>query len=220
MRMRRVAIASAAAVAIAAGIFALRLEQRPAASAALPADALTAAASPRTTDFPDGHAPDQAAPDPADPAAPDQAAPDRAARDRAARDPAASAEVRAFEAPSSAPADENRLARIERTIAESMYERSGADLVDELAARGLAASDAQVTVSTAFAGFASCTLDALRRQADEEGVSFTSVLDAVEATLSQSDGPLVTALVDGERAQAKALPCLLDVRQEAGIDLR
>ena len=39
----------------------------------------------------------------------------------------------------------------------------------------------------------------------------------MEATVYDADGPLIGALLDEGRLNARAVPCMLDVRQQAGI---
>jgi hypothetical protein len=108
-----------------------------------------------------------------------------------------------------------RVADVERQMADKMYARAGVALVDDFVAKGLAAADAERIVRKALRDFSSCALESYRSVAGES--SFPAVLDAVEATLSDSDGPVIAAVVDVDAVRALSLPCVANVSQQAGI---
>lgn len=116
-------------------------------------------------------------------------------------------------------AERKRLADVQRQMAEKMYAGAGNQLVGALSAKGLARADGEIIVRRALDGYSSCMLDAFRSVAQERSQSFVVILDAVEATLSDSDGPVIDAVVDVRAASEKALPCMLNVSQQAGIPL-
>jgi hypothetical protein len=114
-------------------------------------------------------------------------------------------------------AQRERLSGIQRQVAEEMYARSGNDLVDDLSAQGLARADGEIIVRRAMDGYSSCMLDAFRSIAQERSRSFVVVLDAIEASLSDSDGPEVDTIIDVNTAIERALPCMQNVGQQAGL---
>lgn len=126
------------------------------------------------------------------------------------REAAAAADTDALAAP-------DPVAALREALAGRLYSASGAKLVEDLVAGGLAPSDAEAIVRKALDDYASCYIDALEEQAVEEGVSVDDVLYALQATLAEADGPLIAALIDPQAVQARAMPCALAASQEAGL---
>lgn len=97
------------------------------------------------------------------------------------------------------------------------YEQQGARFVDYLVSRGLSAADAENVIRTALRDGATCSLDAMRAQAEAESVSFDTVLYALDSMLNNGDGPFLRALIDLEAVGRREAPCVWDVLQQAGI---
>jgi hypothetical protein len=104
-----------------------------------------------------------------------------------------------------------------RAVDES-YARVGDVLVEHLVARGLAHADAEPVIRRFLEDNQRCLFDALRIEADARSVAYDSVLDAMEAELYDTDGPLLGALLDMSAVQARAMPCGLAAAQQAGIE--
>jgi hypothetical protein len=101
---------------------------------------------------------------------------------------------------------------------EETYARIGDVLVDHLAARGLSRPDAEPVVRRFIDDNLRCLFDALRAEADAQAVSYDSVLDAVEADLYDTDGPLLGAVIDVRAVQSRGSACSLTAAQQAGIE--
>ena len=102
--------------------------------------------------------------------------------------------------------------------AEQAHARIGEVLVDYLATRGLARADSEPVVRRFFDDNVSCFFDALRLEADAQSADYDSVLDAVEAELYKTDGPLLGAVIDLRAVQNRLEPCALTAAQRAGIE--
>lgn len=108
-------------------------------------------------------------------------------------------------------------AELRRQMVEQSYARLGSVLVDELVARGLARVDGERVVRRLFDDNAHCLFDALRLEADAQSVAYDTVLDAIQADLHETDGPLLGAVIDMAAVQSRATPCGLTAAQQAGI---
>ena len=63
-----------------------------------------------------------------------------------------------------------------------------------------------------------CLFDALRVEADGQSVAYDFVLDAIEADLYDTDGPLLGAVIDMRPVENRVMPCALTTAQQAGIE--
>jgi len=140
-------------------------------------------------------------------------APPSAAETGAASSVDAPAEVPAATAAANDPATD----ALARDLADTGYHQVGPRFIDHLVLQGLSREDAEIIVADLTRDLAACWLDALREQALAQGVAVDDVLYAVEATLHDADGPLVSALVDVEAVARREVPCSLNVLQQAGI---
>ena len=126
--------------------------------------------------------------------------------------------MRALVAPAAQPAvpvtGENEL--FDR-IDEESYAKGGGVFVDHLVERGLARSDAERIVREAIRESTVCLRDALRLEAQAQGVDYDAVLYALESTLADGDGPFLWTVIDLAAVQSRAAPCVLTVTQRAGI---
>jgi hypothetical protein len=109
-------------------------------------------------------------------------------------------------------------AEIVATAAEESYARLGGFFVDHLVARGLARPDGERVVRRFVDDSVDCLFDALRLEADAQAVDYESVLDAMEANLHATDGPLLAGLLDMAAVAQRVTPCSLAVAQQAGLD--
>jgi hypothetical protein len=109
-------------------------------------------------------------------------------------------------------------AELRARAAEESYARMGDVFVDYLVTRGLARVDADRVVRRFFDDSQRCLFDALRVEADAQAVAYDSVLDAIEADLHQTDGPLLGAVIDMRAVQNRVMPCSLTAAQQAGIE--
>jgi len=109
-------------------------------------------------------------------------------------------------------------AELRARAAEQAHARIGGVLVDYLAARGLARADGEPVVRRFFDDNVRCFFDALRLEADAQSADYDSVLDAVEAELYKTDGPLLGAVIDLRAVQSRLEPCALTAAQRAGIE--
>jgi hypothetical protein len=102
--------------------------------------------------------------------------------------------------------------------AEVSYARIGGVLVDHLVARGVARADGELIVRRFFEDNVVCLFDALRLEADAQSVAYSSVLDALEAGLYDTDGPLLAGLIDMGAVANRVTPCAFTAAQQAGIE--
>ena len=102
--------------------------------------------------------------------------------------------------------------------AEESYTRIGSALVDYLVERGLARADSEPVVRRFLEDATGCLFDALRVEADAQAVAYDSILDALEAELYDTDGPLLAALIDMRAVLDRVAPCALAAAQQAGIE--
>lgn len=109
-------------------------------------------------------------------------------------------------------------AELRARAAEQAHARIGEVLVDYLAARGLARADGEPVVRRFLDDNVRCFFDALRLEADAQSAAYDSVLDAVEAELYKTDGPLLGAVIDLRAVQSRLEPCALTAAQQAGIE--
>lgn len=118
---------------------------------------------------------------------------------------------------STAAANDPAIDPLARDLADTVYDKLGPRFIDHLVLQGLSREDGEIIVVGLTRDLAACGLDALREQALAQGVAVDDVLYAVEATLHDADGPLVSALVDVEAVARREMPCSLNVLQQAGI---
>jgi hypothetical protein len=109
-------------------------------------------------------------------------------------------------------------AELRARVTEESYARIGGALVDYLVGRGLARADGEPVVRRFLDDNMRCFFDALRAEADAQSVSYDSLLDALEAELYDTDGPLLGALIDMRAVLNRVVPCGLTAAQQAGID--
>jgi fermentation-respiration switch protein FrsA (DUF1100 family) len=109
-------------------------------------------------------------------------------------------------------------AELRARAVEESYVRIGSVFVDHLVARGLAQADGERVVRRFFEDNLRCLFDALRIEADIQSVAYDSVLDAIEADLYDTDGPLLGALLDMRAVENRVVPCALTAAQQAGIE--
>jgi hypothetical protein len=109
-------------------------------------------------------------------------------------------------------------AELRARAAEQAHARIGGVLVDYLAARGLARADGEPVVRRFLNDNVRCFFDALHLEADAQSAAYDSVLDAVEAELYKTDGPLLGAVIDLRAVQNRVEPCALAAAQQAGIE--
>jgi hypothetical protein len=132
--------------------------------------------------------------------------------------PASPSSAPAAESPAPLPvANEPPAASLEQALAQRAYDGFGPRLVNYLARQGLAPVDAEPIVVELLDKTVTCALDALREQALEQRVEFDLVRSALEAQLYDTDGPLLTALVDVGAADRRAMPCSMTALTQAGI---
>jgi hypothetical protein len=117
----------------------------------------------------------------------------------------------------SAVAGDSPTAELAQALAQRAYDNFGSRLVGYLARQGLSRSDAEPIVTEMLRETVSCTLDALREQALEQRVDFTQVHSALDAELYDTDGPLLTAILDVTAAAERAMPCSMTALTQAGI---
>jgi hypothetical protein len=109
-------------------------------------------------------------------------------------------------------------AELRAEAAEQSYESLGDVLVDHLVARGLAPSDAERVVRRLMNDSVGCLFDALRVEADAQSVDYDSVLDALQANLHATDGPMLAGLLDMAPVVQRVGSCNLTVAQQAGLE--
>ena len=102
-------------------------------------------------------------------------------------------------------------------IDEESYAKGGGIFVDHLVKRGLARSDAERIVRESIHESTACLRDALRAEAEAQVVDYDAVLNAIESSLEDADGPFLWSVIDLAAVQARAAPCVLTVTQRAGI---
>ena len=123
-------------------------------------------------------------------------------------------------APDTAPAQDaesRAIDELKREMTTSAYREQGGLYVDYLVSNGLARADAERLIGRGFRDAVECSFEAMRAEAEAEGVPFDTVLYAVEAMLHQGDGPLLRGVIDMDAVRTRELPCLLNVLQEVGI---
>ena len=108
-------------------------------------------------------------------------------------------------------------AELQAQLADASQARIGAVFIEHLVARGLAQSDADRVVRRFFAESAACFFDALRLEAAAQSVAYDPVLDAIEAELYDSDGPLLPAVIEMRAVVERVAPCSLTAAQQAGL---
>jgi hypothetical protein len=106
---------------------------------------------------------------------------------------------------------------LRRAMLQRASDRSGRLFIDYLAEQGLSRTDAEVVVARLIDDLTVCTFDALRAQAAAQNVPFDQVLDAVESTLYDTDGPDVAAVIDVRALVRREAPCTLNALQQSGI---
>jgi len=109
-------------------------------------------------------------------------------------------------------------AELQAQLAAASNARIGGLLVEHLVEHGLALSDAELVVHRFFDDGATCFFDALRAEAAAQSVDYDSVLDAIEAELYDSDGPLLPAVIDLRAVVDRVAPCSLRAAQQAGLE--
>jgi hypothetical protein len=109
-------------------------------------------------------------------------------------------------------------AELRARAAEVSYAQIGGVLVDHLVARGVARADGELIVRRFFADNMVCLFDALRLEADAQSVAYDSVLDALEAQLHDTDGPLLGGVIDLAAVGNRVAPCAFTAAQQAGIE--
>jgi hypothetical protein len=145
-------------------------------------------------------------------------APPRAAAPARAEPPSPSSERAPAAAPAStAVASDSPTAELAQAMAQRAYDNFGPRLVGYLSRQGLSRVDAEPIVAEMLHKTVSCTLDALREQALEQRVEFEQVLSALDAELYDTDGPLITAILDVGAASQRAMPCSMTALTQAGI---
>jgi hypothetical protein len=102
--------------------------------------------------------------------------------------------------------------------AEESYARIGSVFVDHLVEQGLARADGEAIVRQFLDENVHCLFDALRVEANAQSVSYDAVLDATEANLYGTDGPLLGAVIDMRAVENRVAPCALTAAQQAGIE--
>jgi hypothetical protein len=133
--------------------------------------------------------------------------PSSAARDRLSVEIAASTAV----------TSEPPTADLAQAMAQRAYENFGPRLVGYLVRQGLSRVDAEPIVAELLDKIVTCTLAALREQALEQRVDFEQVLSALDAELYDTDGPLITAILDVGAMSRRAMPCSMTALAQAGI---
>jgi hypothetical protein len=118
---------------------------------------------------------------------------------------------------STAIASEPPTAELAQALAQRAYDNFGPRLVGYLARQGLSRVDAEPIVAEMLHKTVSCTLDALREQALAQSVDFEQVLSALDAELYDTDGPLITAILDVGAVSQRAMPCSVTALTQAGI---
>ena len=108
-------------------------------------------------------------------------------------------------------------AEIFERLDEESYAKGGGVFVDHLVKRGLALPDAERIVRESISESTACLRDALRLEAEVQGVEYDAVLNAIESTLEDADGPFLWTVIDLTAVQARAEPCVLTATQRAGI---
>jgi len=119
--------------------------------------------------------------------------------------------------PSTAIASDPSTAELAQALAQRAYENFGPRLVGYLARQGLSRVDAESIVAELLDKTVTCTLAALREQALEQRVDFEQVLSALDAELYDTDGPLITAILDVGAVGQRAMPCATTALTQAGI---
>jgi hypothetical protein len=109
-------------------------------------------------------------------------------------------------------------AELRAQATQASYARVGSALVDYLVERGLARVDGEPVVRRFLEDSTSCLFDALRVEAGAQSVAYDSVLDALEAELYDTDGPLLGALLDMRAVVNRIAPCAQTAAQQAGIE--
>ena len=126
--------------------------------------------------------------------------------------PAAVLEDSAASKPLDAPETEDALLdKIEHKLADALYPKVGASLVDELTAKGLSPKDSARMVREGVSEWARCHLDTMLAQAAAQQMPRRSVLDTVDATLVPPPGTDASALLQ------RLNPCVEGVRQRMGL---
>jgi hypothetical protein len=109
-------------------------------------------------------------------------------------------------------------AELHAQAVEESYARVGGVLVEHVVANGLAQADGERIVRRFLQDSLRCLFDALRIEADSQSVAYDSVLDAIEADLYDTDGPLLGAVIDMRLVENRVMPCALTAAQQAGIE--
>jgi hypothetical protein len=109
-------------------------------------------------------------------------------------------------------------AELRAEAADQSYRQVGGFLVDHLAARGLARSDAERVVRRLVDDSVGCLFDALRAEAAAQAVDYDPVLDALQANLHATDGPLLAGLLDMAPVVQRVGSCNLIVAEQAGLE--
>lgn len=98
-------------------------------------------------------------------------------------------------------------------------DQSGPFEVERLMDQGIARSDAEATIDRTFAQLAHCYVDALNGLSDEQGVDHDEVFYALQTTLFEGDGPLITEFFRPDALAAATAPCAYSAAQTAGLVL-
>jgi hypothetical protein len=109
-------------------------------------------------------------------------------------------------------------AELRAEAAEQSYARLGGFFVDHLVARGLAPSDAERVVRRFLSDSVGCLFDALRVEAAAQSVDYEPVLDAMQANLQATDGPMLAGLLDMDPVVQRVGSCNLTAAQQAGLE--
>ena len=109
-------------------------------------------------------------------------------------------------------------AELRARAAQESYARIGDVLVDHLVARGLARADGELVVRRSSRTTCAVYSTRCMRRPMHNRSPTISVLDALEAELYDSDGPLLGGLVDLRAVQNRVVPCALGAAQQAGIE--
>jgi hypothetical protein len=109
-------------------------------------------------------------------------------------------------------------AELRAEAAEESYARLGGFLVDHLVARGLAPSDGERVVRRFLNDSVGCLFDALRVEANTQSVDYEWVLDAMQANLHATDGPMLAGLLDMAPVVQRVGSCNITVAQQAGLE--
>ena len=116
-------------------------------------------------------------------------------------------------------ADAERLADATESLSVAAFEPERPAYVSALVASGLDEETAHQNFTTLRRAMAICVLNAIQTYAEEEGLSFSAQLDALENAIASNVADEYLNSFDEARLRPLAEPCLQTAMAEAGLSL-